>query len=74
MKQTNYTQKELQIIEGFFTDDEWNAIEYALEDYQDYGDNEAKLASQIEDKIYSLYNTYREVNWYELQRNSQGLW
>ena len=62
MKQTNYTQKELQIIEGFFTDDEWNAIEYALEDYQDYGDNEAELASQIEDKIYSLYNTYREVN------------
>ena len=62
MKQTNYTQKELQIIEGFFTDDEWNAIEYALEDYQDYGDNEAKLASQIGDKIFSLYNTYREVN------------
>ena len=62
MKQTNYTQKELQIIEGFFTDDEWNAIEYALEDYQDYGDNAAKLASQIEDKIYSLYNTFREVN------------
>ena len=62
MKQTNYTQKELQIIEGFFTDDEWNAIEYALEDYQDYGDNAAKLASQIEDKIYSLYNTYREVS------------
>ena len=62
MKQTNYTQKELQIVEGFFTDDEWNAIEYALEDYQDYGDNAAKLASQIEDKIYSLYNTYREVN------------
>ena len=62
MKQTNYTQKELQIIEGFFTDDEWNAIEYALEDYQDYGDNAAELASQIGDKIYSLYNTYREVN------------
>jgi len=62
MKQTNYTQKELQMIEGFFTDDEWNAIEYALEDYQDYGDNAAKLASQIEDKIYSLYNTYREVS------------
>ena len=62
MKQTNYTQKELQMIEGFFTDDEWNAIEYALEDYQDYGDNAAKLASQIEDKIYSLYNTFREVN------------
>ena len=57
MKQTNYTQKELQIIEGFFTDDEWNAIEYALEDYQDYGDNAAELASQIEYKIYKLFNT-----------------
>ena len=58
----NYTQKELKMIEGFFTDEQWNAIENALGDYQDYGDNEAKLASQIDDKIYSLYNTYREVN------------
>ena len=62
MKQTNYTQKELQIIEGFFTDSEWLAIEEALEDYKDYGDNSAKLASQIGDKIFSLYDTYREVN------------
>ena len=45
MKQTNYTQKELQIIEGFFTDSEWLAIEEALEDYKDYGDNSAKLAT-----------------------------
>ena len=62
MKQTNYTQKELQIIEGFFTDDEWQAIECSLEDYKLIDDNAAKLASQIEDKIYSLYNTYREVS------------
>ena len=62
MKQTNYTQKELQIIEGFFTDSEWLAIEEALEDYKDYGDNSSKLASQIGDKIFSLYDTYREVN------------
>ena len=62
MKQTNYTQKELQMIEGFFTDDEWQAIEYALEDYKLIDDNAAELASQIDDKIYSLYNTYREVN------------
>ena len=57
MKLTNYTQKELQIIEGFFTDDEWNAIEEAMGDYQDYGDNAAELASQIEYKIYKLFNT-----------------
>ena len=62
MKQKNYTQKELQMIEGFFTDDEWQAIEYALEDYKLIDDNAAELASQIDDKIYSLYNTFREVN------------
>ena len=56
MKQTNYTQKELQMIEGFFTDDEWQAIECSLEDYKLIDDNAAELASQIDDKIYSLYN------------------
>ena len=58
----NYTQKELKMIEGFFTDDEWQAIECSLEDYKLIDDNAAELASQIDDKIYSLYNTYREVN------------
>ena len=33
----------------------WWADEY-------YGDNAAELASQIGDKIFSLYDTYREVN------------
>ena len=28
-----YTKKELETIEGFFTDSEWLAIEEALEDY-----------------------------------------
>ena len=57
-----YTKKELETIERFFTDSEWLAIEEALEDYKDYGDNAAELASQIGDKIFSLYDTYREVN------------
>tara|TARA_B100001175_G_C19342600_1_gene558212 strand:- start:282 stop:467 length:186 start_codon:yes stop_codon:yes gene_type:complete len=58
----NYTQKELKMIEGFFTDEQWNAIENALGDYGDYGDEQAEMASEIGDKIYSLYNTFREVN------------
>ena len=53
----NYTQKELKMIEGFFTDEQWNAIENALGDYQDYGDEQAEIASQIEAKIYKLFNT-----------------
>ena len=48
--------KELKMIEGFFTDEQWNAIENALGDYGDYGDEQAEMASQIEDKIYSLFN------------------
>ena len=53
----NYTQKELKMIEGFFTDEQWNAIENALGDYQEYGDEQAEIASQIEAKIYKLFNT-----------------
>ena len=51
------TQKQLEIVKEFFTDEQWNAIEEAMGDYQDYGDNAAKLASQIEYKIYKLFNT-----------------
>ena len=46
----------LEIVRSFFTDSEWDAIDSALADYQDYGDNEAELASQIGDKIYNLFN------------------
>ena len=53
----NYTQKELKMIEGFFTDEQWNAIEEAMGDYQDNGDEQAEIASQIEAKIYKLFNT-----------------
>tara|TARA_Y100001980_G_C14426938_1_gene216409 strand:- start:508 stop:693 length:186 start_codon:yes stop_codon:yes gene_type:complete len=59
---TNYTQKELQTVESFFTDDEWNAIDSALSDYQDYGEDEAALADTIGDKIYLLFKQLKEVN------------
>ena len=59
---TNYTQKELQTVESFFTDDEWNAIDSALSDYQDYSEDEAALADTIGDKIYLLFKQLKEVN------------
>tara|TARA_Y100001970_G_scaffold267443_1_gene357481 strand:+ start:143 stop:328 length:186 start_codon:yes stop_codon:yes gene_type:complete len=59
---TNYTQKELQTVESFFTDDEWNAIDSALSDYQDYGEDEAALADTIGDKIYLLFKQLKEAN------------
>ena len=63
MKTTKYTPKMLKIVEDFFTDSEWLAIEEALGDYQNYGDNAVELVTRIGDKISLLYNTYRkEVN------------
>ncbi len=46
----------LQTVRDFFTEDEWNAIDSALADYQDYGDKEAELMSSIGDKMYNLFN------------------
>tara|TARA_Y100000356_G_C11024436_1_gene165163 strand:- start:81 stop:248 length:168 start_codon:yes stop_codon:yes gene_type:complete len=43
-------------VRNFFTEDEWNAIDSALADYQDYGDKEAELMSSIGDKMYNLFN------------------
>jgi hypothetical protein len=44
-----------QMIKNFFTDDEWSAIESAMKDYADYGDEEAELADSIDAKIYSIF-------------------
>tara|TARA_Y100000361_G_C11015134_1_gene266462 strand:+ start:472 stop:672 length:201 start_codon:yes stop_codon:yes gene_type:complete len=43
-------------VRNFFTEDEWNAIDSALADYQDYGDKEAALMNSIGDKMYALFN------------------
>ena len=53
----DYSFDQLQTIQSFFTDDEWDAIDSALGDYQDYGDKEAELMSTIRTKLYRLFNT-----------------
>ena len=53
-KDFSFDQK--QTIKSFFTEDEWNAIDSALADYQDYGDKEAELMNSIGDKMYKLFN------------------
>ena len=54
---TDYSDKMLETVRNYFTDSEWLAIEEALGDYQDYGDNAAELVTRIGDKISLLYNT-----------------
>ena len=54
--QLDYNTTELNIIRNFFTEDEWNAIDSALSDYQDYGEIESELASSVHTKMYQLFN------------------
>jgi hypothetical protein len=43
-------------IKQYFSDEEWDAIASALADYQDYGDEEAKIAEAIDKKIDRLFD------------------
>ena len=58
MLKTDYTT-----VRNFFTDDEWDAIDSALSDYQDYGEKEMELMNSISNKMYELFNTkYQDEN------------
>jgi len=59
--QTKMQNQDLTVVRNFFTDDEWNAIESAMNDYADYGDEESDLASNIQSKLYQLFQ-----NWFTL--------
>ena len=43
------------IYKQLFTDSEWDAISSALNDYQDYGNEEAMIADSIQAKIAAIY-------------------
>ena len=51
----DFSFDQLQTIKSFFTEDEWNAIDSALADYQDYGEIEGDLTSSIGDKMYQMF-------------------
>ena len=53
-----YSQDQIETVKGFFTEDEWDAIDSALCDYQDYGDKETRLADSVGNKIYYLFNAF----------------
>ena len=52
--QLDYNTSELNLIRQFFTEDEWDAIDSALADYQDYGDKETELMNSVGNKMYKL--------------------
>ncbi len=42
-------------VKAYFTDEQWDAIDRAMADFQDYGDEEAEMSIEIQSKIASLY-------------------
>ena len=47
---------DIQAIQDFFTEDEWNAIFDALSEYQDHGDEEEQMVDSIQTKIHNLFS------------------
>ena len=54
------------IYKQLFTDAEWDAISSALNDYSDYGDEEATIADSIQAKIATIYKL---TNWNYYEQN-----
>ena len=45
----------LEIVRSFFTEEEWDAIDSALADFQDYGERETELMNSIGQKMNDLF-------------------
>ena len=43
----DFSSTQLQTVRAFFTENEWDAIDSALADYQDYGEDAATKLSLI---------------------------
>ena len=54
------------IYKQLFTDNEWDAISSALNDYSDYGDEEAMIADSIQAKIAAIYRL--TSNWFSIMQ------
>ena len=56
----DYTHKELNLIRDFFTDDQWNIIYYALDEYKQSGEVvevDVQPITKVRDVMYELIRT-----------------
>ena len=56
----DYTHKELNLIRDFFTDDQWNIIDYALDEYKQSGEVvevDVHPITKVRDVMYELIRT-----------------
>tara|TARA_B100000519_G_C14069272_1_gene355970 strand:- start:238 stop:441 length:204 start_codon:yes stop_codon:yes gene_type:complete len=56
----DYSHKELNLIRDFFTNQQWNIIDYALDEYKQSGevvDVDVKPIKEVIDVMYELLRT-----------------
>ena len=56
----DYSHKELNLIRDFYTDQQWNIIDYALDEYKQSGevvDVDVKPIKEVIDVMYELLRT-----------------
>ena len=57
------SKTDFEIVRSFFTDEEWDAIDSALADFQDYGDRETDLMNSIGQKMTMMFQSrYQDEN------------
>ena len=52
----DYSHKDVNLVRDFFTDEQWDLIDYALSEYQDH-ENATEKCKEVLDVIYQLFRT-----------------
>ena len=52
----DFSSTQLQTVRAFFTEDEWDAIDSSLADYQDYGEDAAAKCDSVGEKMSYLFS------------------
>ena len=52
----DYSHKDMNLIRDFFTDEQWDLIDYALSEYQDHEDSTVKCKETL-DIIYQVFRS-----------------
>ena len=52
----DYSHKDINLIRDFFTDDQWDLIDYALSEYQDHDDSTEKC-KELLDVMYQVFRS-----------------
>jgi len=55
----DYSHKDINLIRDFFTDEQWDLIDYALSEYQDHEDYTEKCKETLD----IMGNIFRSAYW-----------